>query len=95
MQVLSEEKLVRYLAQVLELSAEVLPRLAEEGTRPAPEEIRERFDALISALAVERDNDSTLQDEQWNWIWQTRPEMNLIQVYGRLAWVNLQLLELL
>lgn len=95
MQVLSEEKLVRYLAQVLELSAEVLPRLAEEGTRAAPEDMRARFDALISALAVEKDNDSTLQDEQWNWIWQPRPEMNLIQVYGRLAWVNLQLLELL
>lgn len=95
MKVLSEEKLCAYLSQVLELSRDVLVNLPADGTKPASDEVLDRYHALINDLNDEREGVTYLSDEAWNWIWEGKPSYNLIHIYGRLAWINLQLLELL
>jgi len=54
-----------------------------------------RFRQLVGSIEAEKDNEASLHEECWNWIWNVNEGMNLIQLYGRLAWINLQLLELL
>ena len=50
---------------------------------------------ITSSKNTERENDSYLNDDSWNWIFESKADYNYIQLYGRLAWINLQLLELL
>ncbi len=95
MRVISEEKLITYLARVVELSEKIIPLLSAQGTNPPPAKIAEAHRNLVADLARERESDSYLQDESWDWIFQAAEEPNLIRAYGRLAWINLQLLELL
>ena len=95
MKVLSEEKLCAYLTRVLDLSGDVLKGLPSEGTQPAGDEVLDRYQGLIDDLKGERESVTYLSDEAWNWIWEGKPSYNLIHIYGRLAWINLQLLELL
>lgn len=95
MSVLSEEKLCKYLERTLDLSRAALERIPNEGTDPIPSELHDQYVELVNALIVEKENDPHLGEDGWNWIWQNKPEFNAIQLYGRLAWINLQLLELL
>ena len=95
MKVLSEEKLCAYLTRVLDLSSEVVGLLPERGTQQVTDEHLDRFHEIVNHLNTERGNDSFLNDESWNWIWESKSTLNYIRLYGRLAWMNLQLLELL
>ena len=95
MTVLSEEKLCTYLSRVLKLSEHVLDNLHVRGTEKVDDGTLDRFHALVNDLNSERENDEFLNDDSWNWIWDDKADYNYIQVYGRLAWINLQLLELL
>jgi hypothetical protein len=95
MPVLSEEKLLGYLSQTLELSRDLLARIPRAGTKTVSEEFENRFLELVNSLRKEREQDAHLRDEAWNWILEGKSEYNHIQMYGRLAWINLQLLELL
>lgn len=95
MAVLSEQKLCSYLSRVLQLSGSVLEHIQREGTQPVDDTTLDRFHTLINDLNQERQYNAFLADETWNWIWQSKGHYNYIQVYGRLAWINLQLLELL
>ncbi len=95
MSVLSEEKLTFYLDRVITLSSEIVPLLSECGTAAPPPQIAESFQRLITDLAADRQSDTTLMDETWDWIFVPQEPTNLIKTYGRLAWINLQLLELL
>ncbi len=95
MNVLPEEKLCGYMQRALELSSEIVTLLPARGTQPVSPELLDRFNSLVNDLNGERSNDSFLDDESWNWIWESRSSYNHIRLYGRLAWINLQLLELL
>lgn len=95
MNVLSEEKLCGYMQRVLELSQAVVPLLPAKGTQPVDGAMLQRFSQLVNDLNQERGNDSFLNDDSWNWIWESRTDYNYIRLYGRLAWINLQLLELM
>ncbi len=95
MSVLTEERLIQFLKETIDIEKDCLERIVSEGTRPVPPEILTRYRSLIQAIQSEKQNEPTLQDECWNWIWDIKEGMNLIQLYGRLAWLNLQLLELL
>jgi hypothetical protein len=95
MRVLSEEKLITYLERVVELSAKVLPLLSAQGTEPPPAKLVKAYQSIVDDLAAERATDEQLQDDSWNWIFQPKEHENSIRLYGRLAWMNLQLLELL
>ena len=95
MSVLTEERLIQFLRETIDIEKDCLDRIVTEGTRPVPADILSRYRALIQSIQCERDNEPTLQEECWTWIWDIKEGMNLIQLYGRLAWLNLQLLELL
>ena len=95
MRVLSEEKLITYLERVVELSGKVLPLVSSRGTEPPPAQIIREYQSIVDDLAAERATDEQLQDDSWNWIFQPKQHENVIRLYGRLAWMNLQLLELL
>jgi len=95
MSVLSEEKLTLYLDRVIALSGEIVPLLSEFGTAIPPSQIAESYQQLITDLAADRQSDTVLMDETWDWIFAAQESTNLIKTYGRLAWINLQLLELL
>ena len=95
MGVLSETQLCTFLDRVLTLSREVLEALPDRGTQEVGEELLDRYTTLVNDLNAERSNDSLLNDESWNWIWESKSSFNHIRLYGRLAWINLQLLELL
>ena len=90
MKVLSEEKILQYLQQIHSLSGDLLKRLSEPSTEPVDDETLDRFHELVNALNTDRDNDSFLNDVSWNWIFEAKPSYNNIQIYGRLAWMNLR-----
>ncbi|MCI0652321.1 MAG: hypothetical protein L0Z55_10605 [Planctomycetes bacterium] len=95
MKVLSEAKLCAYLTRVLDLSKEVVGYLPDKGTQAVNDDVLDRFHAIVNDLNADRSNDSFLNDPTWNWIWEAKSNYNYIRLYGRLAWINLQLLELL
>ena len=95
MKVLSEERILHYLQQIHTLSGDVLSRLDQTSTQPIEDDLLDRFHSLVNALNEDRSNDSFLNDVSWNWIFEAKPSYNNVQIYGRLAWINLQLLELL
>ena len=95
MSVLTEERLIQFLKETVDIERDCLERIVSEGTRPVPADILARYRSLIQSIYAERDHEPTLKDECWEWIWEIKEGMNLIQLYGRLAWLNLQLLELL
>lgn len=94
MTVLSEEKLCGYLNRVLRLSTHVLEQIPKRGTQRVDDATLDDFHTLVNDLNDESPNDSFLSDVSWNWIWESKGDYNYIQVYGRLAWINLQLLEI-
>lgn len=95
MSVLTEERLIQFLKETIEIEKDCLDRLVAEGTQPVAADILARYRSLIQSIHSEKDHEPSLQDECWVWIWEIKEGMNLIQLYGRLAWLNLQLLELL
>jgi len=95
MSVVQERILLGLLARCLALSQEVLPRLSGEGSRPVSEELSLRFEGVLKDLHREKRSDSVLNDESWEWIWDAPPGMNHLQLYGRLAWLNYTLFDLL
>ncbi|HNR99728.1 MAG TPA: hypothetical protein PKX48_12470 [Planctomycetota bacterium] len=95
MPVIPEERVFAYLGRCLELSAAVAPFLAERGTCEIPDGLRGKFERLVADLQGERAADSRLDAEAWNWIWKGKQRYNYLQVYGRLAWLNLQIFDLL
>ncbi|HIC22313.1 MAG TPA: hypothetical protein EYO84_02725 [Planctomycetes bacterium] len=95
MSVLTEERLIQFLKETIEIERDCLDRIIAEGTHPAPDDILARYRDLIQSIQKEQDNEPSLNEECWGWIWEIKEGMNLIQLYGRLAWLNLQLLELL
>ena len=95
MPVLPEERVIAYLRRCLELSNAVLPLLGAQGTSDPADDLREKFELLVADLERERVKDSYLATEAWNWIWKRKERYNLLQIYGRLAWINHNLFDLL
>ncbi len=95
MPVIPEEVLLGFLKRCVEMSADLLPRVASEGSRPVPAPIAEKYEALIADIHAQKRHDSVLSDESWEWIWETKPGSNAFQIYGRLAWLNYNLFDLL
>lgn len=95
MSTLPEEKIVAYLEQCHRLALAVLPLLPAKGTLMAEGPALEGFRTLVAELHAERERDAYLSDDSWSWIWKDKPSYNYLQVYGRLAWMNLQLFDLL
>ena len=96
MTVISEETLLDLLGTGLDLSNHALKLIASEDTRaPIPATLLERYSDFLRLIHDEKGNDVRLADETWEWIWQAKEDMNPIQLYGRLAWLNYRLIDLL
>ncbi|MBI4582417.1 MAG: hypothetical protein HY717_00090 [Planctomycetes bacterium] len=96
MTVIPEETLLRLLENCLELSQKALQLIASRhSTKAVPKELLLQYSALIRDLHREKRHDTTLADESWEWIWEVKPSLNAIQLYGRLAWINYSLIDLL
>jgi len=93
--VLPEEIILQALERCLQLSQTIVPRLAHEGTSEVPREVLERYTALMQDLHREKRRESILSDESWEWIWDVKEKSNYLQLYGRLAWINYNLFDLL
>ena len=94
MPVLSEERIIGYLTRCVKLSEVILPLLEKNGTRDADRDVLAEFSHLSGDLEAERTSDSRLDDESWHWIWKGKKSYNYLQIYGRLAWINLRLIDL-
>ena len=95
MGILSEEKLLSLLRDTLSLSQDLLAEIPERGTAPTNDTLRDQYHSLVNGLMNARDDEEKLSDQSWNWIWEHRSDATPIQLYGRAAWINLQLLDLL
>ena len=96
MTVISEETLLRLLRTGLELSNQALALLESEDARdPIPTSLLEKYADFLRTIHDQKGNDVRLADESWEWIWQAKEDMNPIQLYGRLAWLNYRLIDLL
>ena len=95
MPIVPEDVLLDVLRRCLDLSRDVLAHLAARGSRSVPAEVLERYTALVDDVARQKRRDSVLSDESWEWIWETGKELNHLQLYGRLAWINYNLFDLL
>ena len=95
MRVVPEDVLIGLLRRIIDLSVEILGRLPAHGTPPVPAPLVERYSALISDIHAQKRHDSVLSDESWEWIWEVREGVNHLQMYGRLAWLNYNLFDLL
>ena len=95
MSVLTEERLIQFMKETVQLQGICLDQLISAGTRPADEHLFARYSAFIASISAEKSREPILSEEVWNWIWNPSEGMNYIQMYGRLAWINMQLLDLL
>ncbi len=91
-----EEKLLKILDACLNISQKSLAAIGSgKGTQAAEPTLVEAYTSLIQDLHSEKKNDTILADETWEWIWKIQPGLNPIQIYGRLAWINYTILDLL
>jgi hypothetical protein len=95
MKVVPENVLLDLLTRCLRISQDVLALLAAEASQPVEARIFRKYSELIGDLQRQKRDDSPLADESWNWIWDARPGISHIQLYGRLAWLNYNLHSLL
>ena len=95
MSVLTEERLIQLMGETVQLQAICLDQLIVSGTRPVDPELFQRYSAFIHSIEAEKPREATLGESVWDWIWQPAEGINYIQMYGRLAWINMQLLDLL
>ncbi len=96
MTVIPEDTLLRLLRTCLELSQKALQLIStQSSTKTVPKELLEQYSSLIRDLHREKRHDLTLADECWDWIWEIKPDLNALQLYGRLAWINYSLVDLL
>lgn len=93
---IAEEKILHILEGCLRISQGALEEVrAGRGAREAGEELRGDFERLIQEIHAEKRNDSVLADQTWEWIWKLRPDISPLQIYGRVAWINYTILDLL
>ena len=96
MAIIPEESLLRYLRTCIDLSNRALVEMSSSrATESLSPEFLSEYSEFIQDLHGEKRSDSTLADESWEWIWKVKPKLNSIQLYGRLAWINYNLLDLL
>ena len=95
MPVVPEDVLLDLLRRCLDLSRDVLAHIPAMGSLPVPAAVLERHAALLADLGRQKRHDSVLTDESWEWIWETGKELSHLQLYGRLAWLNYNLFDLL
>ena len=95
MSALPEERIGDALGRCLALSRTLLPSLLAKGTEQVDAAALAEFNRLIEDLGRDRESDEYLADDSWDWIWKGKPSYNYLQLYGRLAWINLQLFDLL
>jgi hypothetical protein len=95
MRLFPEDLLLDILRRTIALSAEILPLLSGDGAAPIHAPIREKYSALLADIHGQKRNESILSDESWEWIWEVREDLNGFQMYGRLAWLNYNLFDLL
>jgi hypothetical protein len=94
--VIPEKDLVGLLDNCLRLSSKALAEFQNGDVKePASLELVEEFSGFIKALHDEKKHDSVLADQSWEWIWKVTKDMKAIQIYGRLAWVNYNLVDFL
>ena len=91
-----EDTLLDFFENCLSLSNRALNEFRDaEADRPASPELVKDYAELIQRLHSEKRHDSILADETWEWIWRANADMKAIQIYGRLAWMNYNLVDLL
>ena len=95
MSVLTEERLIQFMSETVQLQALCLDRLIAAGTRPVDEDLFRRYSAFVQSIEAEKSREPILGENVWDWIWRPSEGLNYIQMYGRLAWINMQLLDLL
>ena len=95
MPVIPEEVLLGFISRSIQLSVDLLPRLHPLGSQTVSPEILKRYSDLVAEIHRQKSNDSVLSDESWEWIWEVRKNLNHLQLYGRLAWLNYNLFDLL
>ncbi len=96
MTIIPEKALLGFLRTCVDLSVRTLDELESSGaSKAAPRELLDEYAALIRELHAQKRNDTILADESWEWIWEVKPDLNVVQLYGRLAWLNYTLLDLL
>lgn len=96
MTVIPEDTLLDFFENCLSLSNRALNEFRDaEADRPASPELVKDYAELIQRLHSEKRHDSILADETWEWIWRANADMKAIQIYGRLAWMNYNLVDLL
>ncbi len=95
MRVMPEDVVLELLGRCVGLSGEILPFIRAHGTEPVPAPVAGRFAALVKDIHGQKRSDSILSDESWEWIWEVKAGMNHLQMYGRLAWLNYNLFDLL
>lgn len=94
--VIPEDNLLGLLDECLKLSTRALEEFGNgKANAAASADLVEDFSNFIKSLHDQKKHDSVLADESWEWIWKVTREMKAIQIYGRLAWVNYNLVDLL
>ena len=63
MSVLTEERLIQFLKETIEIERDCLDRIIAEGTHPAPDDILARYRDLIQSIQKEQDNAPSLHGE--------------------------------
>jgi hypothetical protein len=87
--------LLGLLGKGIQLSQDLLPMLEESGTQSVSPPMMEQYLNLVQELHSQKSNESVLSDESWEWIWDTKRDLSNLQLYGRLAWLNYTLFDLL
>ena len=96
MSVIPEEKLLDLLDSCLSLSQRSLAEIrSSEASTAASPELVQSFAKLVTEIHGQKAQDTVLADESWEWIWKVKESMTPIQIYGRLAFVNYNLIDLL
>ena len=95
MSVLTEERLIQFMRETVQLQAICLDHLFDSGTRSVDSDLFQRYQTFVGSIEAEKGREATLSEEGWKWIWSPSEGMNYIQLYGRLTWINMQLLDLL
>ena len=69
--------------------------LRQKADIRADETIVTQYNNLVSEIHALRKGDTYLEDKAWDWIWKGKDEYTCVQIYGRIAWINYEFLNML
>ena len=93
---LAPKEITELLTVAVKQMQALLPSLVQEADVNISAPLLDRYREFLEKLKHCKSHETYLEEDAgWDWIWDDQANYTYMQLYGRLAWINMQLLNML